>query len=269
VATTTGHLPDPATHSTVTVLREEGGRLEEVGRVDGIAPTEDIRAVRFDGDRGFVVTFEKTDPLFVLDLSIPASPGIAGELVIPGFSTYLHLMDPEHLLTIGFDAEDMGGFSLFQGIRLQVFDVGDPASPSLAHAVTVGARGTASEAATDHLAFNYFAPRALLGVPIVVCSATSPEPWAPAQVSFSGLLVYRVTPSEGFVALGGVSHPFPVATDPWSGGGCYGWWTQSSSLVKRSVFVEDFVYSLTEAELRVQDTRALGTDLARVELATP
>jgi hypothetical protein len=261
VATTSGGWGS-ALSSAVTVLRGSGAALEEVGVIDGIAPGEDLRAVRFDGDRGFVVTFEKTDPLFVLELQDPAAPRVAGELVVPGFSTYLHLMDPSHLLTIGFDVDAADGFSWFQGIRLQVFDVANPARPALDHAEVIGSRGTASEAASDHLAFNYFAPKELLAVPIVVCEGG----WYDAVPTFSGLLVYRVTAASGFDLLGGVSHPFPDATDPYAAGPCSGGWTRSSSLVKRSLFLEDFVYSLTADELRVQDTRALGADLARVDL---
>jgi hypothetical protein len=264
VATTSGWW-GPELRSAVTVLRRNGAALEEIGAVHGIAPGEDIRAVRFDGPRGFLVTFEKTDPLFVLDLADPASPRVAGEVVVPGFSTYLHLMDPAHLLTIGFDADDEGPFSWFQGIRLQIFDVADPAHPALDHAEVIGSRGAASEAATDHLAFNWFAPKGLLAVPIVVCEGGDGGAYG-SEVTFSGLRVYRVTPETGFTLLGGVSHPLPDPTDPYAPGACSGWWTQSTSLVKRSVFLDDFVYSLTSDELRVQDTRALGTDLARVDL---
>jgi len=83
------------------VLRRDPAALVQVGSVESIAPGEDIRSVRFDGDRGFVVTFKKTDPLSAFDLSNPQAPQLAGELQIPGFSTYMHLMDATHLLTIG------------------------------------------------------------------------------------------------------------------------------------------------------------------------
>jgi hypothetical protein len=248
----------------VTVLRDTGGRLEEVGRVDGIAPGEDIRAVRFDGARGFVVTFKKTDPLFVLDLAEPAAPTIAGELKVPGFSTYLHLVDPGHLLTLGFDAADQGDFAWFTGFQLQLFDVADPAAPALAYRELIGTRGSTSEAATDHLAFNYFAPRSLLALPMVICEGGDASGGYGATMTFSGLMVYRVRPDEGFTYLGGVAHAEPEPPGTY-GDGCWTWWTDASTPVKRSIFLEDWVLSFTERELRVQDTRALGTDVARVD----
>jgi hypothetical protein len=74
VATTSGRVPDPKTHSSVSILKPIGQTLTLQGMVDNIAPTEDIRSVRFDGDRGFLVTFKKTDPLFAVDLSNATAP---------------------------------------------------------------------------------------------------------------------------------------------------------------------------------------------------
>jgi uncharacterized secreted protein with C-terminal beta-propeller domain len=173
IATTTGHVPSPDVQSTLSVLVEKSDELKVIGRVDKIAPREDIRSVRFNGDKGFIVTFKKTDPLFVFDLSNPHSPKIAGELKIPGYSTYMHLMDNDHLLTIGYDSDDMGSFAWFQGIMLQIFDVSDMSNPTLLHKNVIGTRGSTSEAATNHLAFNYFAPKDLLAIPITICEGGS------------------------------------------------------------------------------------------------
>lgn len=69
VATTRGRVPNPEVTSAVSVLAQSPeGNLVRVGAIENIAPGEDIRAVRFDEERGYVVTFKKTDPLFVLDL---------------------------------------------------------------------------------------------------------------------------------------------------------------------------------------------------------
>ena len=105
--------------------------LKVVGEITGLARNEDIRAVRFDGPRGFVVTFKKTDPLFTFDLAQPEQPRVLGELKIPGFSTYMHFMDDDHLLTIGYDAEDHDSFAYFQGLMLQIFDISDLADPQV------------------------------------------------------------------------------------------------------------------------------------------
>ena len=59
-------------------------------RSSGLGPTEQIQGVRFMGDRGYVVTFRQTDPLYVIDLADPAAPKVLGELKVTGFSDYLH-----------------------------------------------------------------------------------------------------------------------------------------------------------------------------------
>lgn len=266
VATTTGHLPDPATHNTVASMKLEGGELVVKGMVDNLAPGEDIRSVRFYGDVGFMVTFKKTDPLFTLDFSKPEAPKVRGELKIPGFSTYMHMIDEGHVLSIGYDADDQGDFAFFQGIMLQIFDVTDLDDPKLTHKEVIGTRGSTSDAATNHLAFNYFAQRGLLGLPMVICEGGSGGNFGDTM-TFSGLLVYKVDVAEGFTSVGGLAHPLPDASsDPYYAG-CSSWWTQSSSYVKRSVFLEDYVYSVSEDEIRVAHVSDLASPSAVVSLA--
>jgi len=266
IATTTGHAPSPLTHSTLSVLREEDGRLEVVGIVDDLAPTEDIRSVRFDGDTGFMVTFKKTDPLFAFDLGDPENPEVRGELKIPGFSTYMHLLDEDHLLTIGYDADDQGSFAWFQGIQLQIMDISDLDAPQLIHKEIIGSRGTSSEAATDHLAFNYFAERGLLAIPMTLCDDSQGGGSYASELSFSGLLVYEVSVGDGLSRVGGVDHFDPSET----GVNCSNWWTRSNSVVQRSIFMssleEDFVYSIAREEVLIASLEALEEPVQQVSL---
>jgi hypothetical protein len=264
LATTTGHVPDPNVHSTVSILAERSGELKLAGQVDNIAPTEDIRSARFSGDRGFIVTFKKTDPLFVLDLSDPGSPSIAGELHIPGFSTYMHMMDETHLLTIGYDADDQGSFAWFQGIQLQVFDISNMADPRLSAREVIGTRGSTSDAATNHLAFNYFPPKDLLALPMMICEGGSGGTYGDIM-TFSGLLVYRVTVEEGFGLLGRVSHEAPETEETYRYA-CSNWWTDSNSQVKRSIVMDDTIFSVALDQIKVQSLGSIGTDLAVIGL---
>ena len=270
IATTTGHLPDPKTHSTLSILEEKSNELVVVGQIDNIAPTEDIRSARFMGDKAYIVTFKKTDPLFVFDLSEPQHPTIAGELKIPGFSTYMHRLDDNHLLTIGYDADDQGSFAWFQGIMLQIFDVSDMKNPLLAHKEVIGTRGSTSEAATNHLAFNYFASKGLLAIPMTICEeGQNADHYGGSYgdfMSFSGLLVYKINAETGFDLVGGVPHIAPENEDNYRGA-CSNWWTDSNSYVKRSVFMEDYVYSVTEDTIKINNLSAMGQDIAVVYFA--
>lgn len=108
-------------------------------------PGEQIYGVRFSGETGYLVTFRRTDPLYVLDLKDPADPKAASELEVPGFSDYLLPLPQGLLLGVGRDA-DASGVAL--GPKVALFDVRDPTKPSLITSRTFGARGSAS--AVDH-----------------------------------------------------------------------------------------------------------------------
>ena len=90
------------------------------GSIKDLGKTERIYSVRFVEDRGYVVTYKETDPLFVLDLSNAVSPVLKGQLEIPGYSSYLHPLDSHLLLGIGRDQSQ---------VKLSLFNVSDPTSP--------------------------------------------------------------------------------------------------------------------------------------------
>ncbi len=126
--------PQNITHY-LTVFREQPGSnlLQQVAQIpndqrpqDIGKPNEDIYAVRFDGDRAYIVTFEMIDPLYVIDLSNPADPLIAGELEVPGFSTYLHAVGDSYLLGVGHDTDDNGWVN---GLKVELYDVSDMSNP--------------------------------------------------------------------------------------------------------------------------------------------
>ena len=269
IATTTGRVPSPDVHSSLTVLEEADGRLRAVGMVDQIAPTEDIRSVRFNGDVGFVVTFKKTDPLFVFDLGNPTEPTITAALKIPGYSTYMHLMDENHLLTMGYDAEDQGSFAYFQGIQLQIIDVSNLTTPTLTYKEVIGTRGSTSEAATNHLAFNYFPERDLLAIPMTICEESSGGGSYGHLMAFSGLLIYNVTTDEGFEFVGGIPHETPE-TEETATGACNNWWTDSNSKVQRSIFMsdeeDDFAFSIAYDQINISNLDNAKTPIQSIPL---
>jgi uncharacterized secreted protein with C-terminal beta-propeller domain len=259
VATTKGRVPDPKVESAISILSEApNGALTRVGAISSIAPGEDIRAVRFDNERGYIVTFKKTDPLFVIDTLEPQHPKILGELKIPGFSTYIHRIDPEHLLSIGLDANDHGSFAYFDGVILQLFDVKTPTDPKLLHKEKIGTRGSSSEALTNHLAFNYLPSRGLLAIPMTICSGGGDGSFG-TTLELSGLLVYDVDLEKGFTRLGAIDHGT-------AGASCSTWWSHAASHVKRSVFLDDLVYSIADDRVKVQSLEKLGVDVADLKL---
>jgi len=96
------------------------GNLDVVGSIKDFGRGERIYAVRFVGDKGYVVTFKRTDPFFVMDLSNPENPQLKGELKIPGYSSYLHPINESTALGIGKEGRK---------VKVSVFDVSSAKNP--------------------------------------------------------------------------------------------------------------------------------------------
>jgi uncharacterized secreted protein with C-terminal beta-propeller domain len=179
------------------VMRPRGNKLEVIGAVRGLAKGERIYAGRMFGDKGYLVTFRQTDPLYTLDLSNPTRPRVAGELKINGFSNYIHPMGGNLLLTIGQDADNNGRV---KGMHLQVFDVSNPANPTRRFHETFTAKGTYSSsiAQYDHHAFTYDAITGTLALPL--------QEYSNDGTYYQGLVAFRVDPKKGFKSLGRIDH---------------------------------------------------------------
>lgn len=123
-------------------------------------PGESVFAVRFFGERGYVVTFLRIDPLYALDLADPDDPFVLGELEIPGFSDYLHPVGTDLLLGVGKDVEivDPGTPSertVEKGVQIGLFDVAEPGAPVQLDVDLIGYRGTSTPVDQTHLAFTW------------------------------------------------------------------------------------------------------------------
>ncbi|MFM9959601.1 MAG: beta-propeller domain-containing protein [Planctomycetaceae bacterium] len=161
IATTTSHY-DVETGvftqaNNLTILENINGTLTEVGAVNGFASGERIYSVRYDGDRAFVVTFRQVDPLFVFDLSDPTAPVIRGELKVPGTSSYLQLIDENHLLAVGRSFET-------QSTKVSLYDISDPTNPFEIDE-DILPRWTWSQAEWDAKAIGWFGSSNTLAIP--------------------------------------------------------------------------------------------------------
>ena len=236
-----GATPDAEPASSVTVLADDGlGNLRKVGHVGGLGPGERIFAVRFMGAKGYVVTFEQIDPLYTLDLSEPTQPKVIGELEVTGFSSYLHPIGDEWLLAVGQEADEEGRVI---GMAVSIFDVRDFADPKLAHRYLIeddDQTWSWSEALHDHHAFTYH--RGVLSIPVYIGSA---------EDRFSGLLVLAVDPEDGIWELGRIDHQ-GLSTG------------EDRARMRRSVYIEDAIYSLSSAGVKVNSLHNPEVELAKV-----
>ncbi len=128
-----------------------------LGRLE-LAAGEQLYATRFDGDKVYIVTFLRIDPLWIVDLSNPSKPQIKGELHVPGWSTYLHPMG-DRLLSVGIDTTN--GWH----VTVSLFDVADVTNPLLIDREMLGGNWSSSEANNDEKAFNVLTDAGLILLP--------------------------------------------------------------------------------------------------------
>ncbi len=226
--------------------------MDIIGSVENYADNERIFSARFLGDKAFVVTFRQVDPLFSFNLSDPAQPFIAGELKIPGFSTYMHPIDDNHLLTIGRDGTANGAINQ---VAIKLFDVSDLSSPELIDSYTpeLGNGYSWSEANWDHHAFTYYSPEQMLAIPLSSYNSTSTD-------YFMGIMALDVDIVSGLSLAGLVDHNDLVqqANCDNSIVGCDVYYNRWLARPTRSVFMtegsENYLYTLSNIGLKANNT---------------
>lgn len=226
------------TDTSVVTLRRRGDNLVKIGSVSGLGENERVFAVRFIADKGYVVTFRQTDPLYVVDLSNPISPKVTGELKINGYSSYLHPIGDGLLLGVGQHATDEGRTL---GTQVSVFDVSDPSDPRRLSRLTFD--DAYSEAEWNHLAFLWWAPEEIAVLPL---QRWSWDERTGKADGFSGAVVVRVSPTQ-VKQVGEIRHPSASGVDC---EGCEQWFAP----VTRSLVIGNTLFTFS-------DTGALASDL--------
>lgn len=240
---------EPSTsHVWVLERQPDSKQLDVVGHVGGIAPGEHLTAARFLGDKGYLVTFRRIDPLFTLDLSDNKNPRVVGELKVPGFSTYLHPIEGGKLLTVGVGGDDSGAN---WRTTVSLFDVSNLAQPTSTSSIPIAAENGWgwSEALYEHKAFTYFAPKKLLALP----QSNYDYKYVNGREEFrylSKLELVEVNPDGGLTRKGAVEHTGYYSADPYRR-----WWRTD---ISRSIFMGDYVYALSDKAISVHRTSDLG-----------
>lgn len=245
------------TSNNVYVLDED---MNIVGSLEDLAQGERIYAVRFMGERAYVVTFKQIDPLFVIDLSDPRAPAVLGELKIPGYSTYLHMLDENTLIGIGQDSAgdvDEGGFmaAIPAGLKIGLFDISDPTNPREIDTYIIGDRGTYSDALYDHKAFLLDVEKGLLVLPVNVQarvpSQQNDEFWYPTTTTFSGAYVFRVT-TEGIELENTITHLNASEQSKMENADDY-YYPPYEAQIQRSLYLGNTLYTLSQRALQAND----------------
>ncbi len=216
--------------------------LKVVGSLENLATAERIYAVRFLGDRAYLVTFKQTDPLFVISLKNPKKPSVLGALKVPGFSNYLHPInsDGSQLIGLGKATEtDSNGRVKIKGLKLSLFDFTDLKKPKEVSSYLIGTSGDSSIALYDHHAFLYSEAKHLLVIPATLRTQ--------GKLSFSGALVFSVKDNK-LNLRAKIDHSAGGHFDQrdyWQGFNYY------NNTVKRSLYINDDLFTFSNKFLKI------------------
>ena len=227
-------------------------------------------ASRFIGDKAYLVTYRNTDPLFVIDLSNPKNPKVLGKLKIPGYSTYLHPYDENHLIGIGMDTKEIinrdisgnvyGTSVRITGMKMCLFDVSDVDNPIEVDKTTIGDERTVSAILTNPKALLFSKEKELLAIPVnnyqdefSIDNTDSYE----REIELykrkndyisEGYFVYHID-LDGFDLKGVINHETINKNDR-------PYYYQSKLL--RGLYIEDNLYTVSETEIKVNDLKDLN-----------
>jgi uncharacterized secreted protein with C-terminal beta-propeller domain len=235
--------------------------MSQVSALRNIAPGENLYAVRFSGDMGYVVTFEQVDPLFAISFADIAHPVILSALKVNGYSDYLQpLFGGSYLLGVGKDtvASSTGDFAYYLGLKLSLFHVAANGSSSDVSDFMIGDRGTDSPVLTDHLALTYDPANNITVIPVLLAqvpaseqsSGTSQSPPPEGNPVWQGAYVFRVN-STRFTLLGTVTQ-YPAGQN-------YGDSPNGNLQIDRSVIIGDYLYTISQSEVMVSSLSSLAT----------
>ncbi|WP_455277918.1 beta-propeller domain-containing protein [[Eubacterium] cellulosolvens] len=252
IATTNGQVMrgGETSSNNVYVLNND---LNIVGLLENLAPGEQIHSARFMGDRCYLVTFKKVDPLFTIDMSNPENPKILGKLKIPGYSDYLHPYDGDHIIGIGketIEAENRD-FAWYQGLKISLFDVSNVESPKEVDKLIIGDRGTDSPALRDHHSILFDRNRNLLVIPVLEAKIFAEKYQEDIRSSthgdfvFQGVYIIHIDPNIGLETKGKITHLKNFEELLKSG-----YYFESEYEIKRSFYIENLLYTVSNQMIK-------------------
>jgi inhibitor of cysteine peptidase len=263
IATTvsTGSWVNRDQHNNLYVLDM---KLETVGKIENLAQGERIYSARFTGDKAYLVTFKQTDPFFVINLKDPTAPTVAGELKIPGYSSYLHPYDENHVIGIGKENN---------AVKLSLFDVSDMSNPIEIAKYVIGENADYADSAAlyEPKAFLFDLQKQLLVIPASVTTygyytpiaepsvatnsttaesgkgdaGTTSSPTITESSYWQGAYVFKLSASNGFTLKGELSHQ----SNTTQGYGYYFYY--GGEEITRSLYIDNTLYTISNGMVQL------------------
>ena len=248
-------VQQPTSKNNVYVLDMN---LNVVGKLEDLAPGEQIYSTRFMGNRCYMVTFRNIDPLFAIDLSDPTAPKVLGQLKVTGYSGYLHPYDENHIIGIGketiYDAKE--DFAWYQGLKISLFDVSDVSNPVEVAKIEIGDRGTDSPVLWDHKALLFDREKNLLVLPVMEAKLNPSQyerevpNWAYGEIVWQGAYVFTIS-SDSLAIKGRITH---MENGDITKMDYYLWGYH----VQRSLYIDNVLYTISSLKIKMNSLDTLA-----------
>ena len=246
-------------------------KLEKIGETSYLAPGEKMYSSRFIGNKAYLVTYRTVDPLYVIDLSDPSNPTTLGELKIPGYSTYLHPYDENHLIGIGMETKETVHRDSFGrvtstsasivGMKMALFDVSDVHNPKQISSTIIGDSRTTSSILTNHKALLFSKEKELIAIPVnnyeedfeVSNSSDSYSSIINSYTNYKksyiaeGYLVYNINLEDGFKLKGDITHDLETPR----------YWYSTNSNLLRGLYIGNNLFTVSETTMKVNSLENL------------
>jgi len=269
-------LDEKDNHLRIALYDNDGSRvaifdedLKQIGISDNVAKGEKMYSSRFIGDKVYFVTYKTMDPLFVMDLSNETKPKVLGKLKIPGYSTYLHPYDENHIIGIGMETKEVinknsngkviSTTAKVVGMKMALFDVSNVNSPVQISSVVIGDSRTTSAILTNPKALLFSKEKSLIAIPVnnysqdfEVTSSNNYETMINNYTKYSkpynaeGYFVYNINVQDGFKLKGVITHEKTNAT-----------YYYSSSKLLRGLYIDNNLYTVSETMIKVNELDSL------------
>lgn len=269
-------LDEKDNHLRIALYDNDGSRvaifdedLKQIGISDNVAKGEKMYSSRFIGDKVYFVTYKTIDPLFVMDLSNEAKPKVLGKLKIPGYSTYLHPYDENHIIGIGMETKEIinrnsngkviSTTAKVVGMKMALFDVSNVNSPVQISSVVIGDSRTTSAILTNPKALLFSKEKSLIAIPVnnysqdfEVTLSNNYETMINNYTKYSkpynaeGYFVYNINVQDGFKLKGVITHEKTNAT-----------YYYSNSKLLRGLYIDNNLYTVSETMIKVNELDSL------------
>lgn len=269
-------LDEKDNHLRIALYDNDGSRvaifdedLKQIGISDNVAKGEKMYSSRFIGDKVYFVTYKTIDPLFVMDLSNETKPKVLGKLKIPGYSTYLHPYDENHIIGIGMETKEIinrnsngkviSTTAKVVGMKMALFDVSNVNSPVQISSVVIGDSRTTSAILTNPKALLFSKEKSLIATPVnnysqdfEVTSSNNYETMINNYTKYSkpynaeGYFVYNINVQDGFKLKGVITHEKTNAT-----------YYYSNSKLLRGLYIDNNLYTVSETMIKVNELDSL------------